>query len=94
MRANIERLVGGATEETIVARVGEGIVSAIGSAASHEAVLENPDSISNCKISRPTPGCKRGWLRVRSDPQRAPERFRSQEGRRSQPQMGFTRYRA
>lgn len=92
MRANIERLVGGLTEETIVAWVGEGIVSTIGSAASHEAVLENPDSISNCKTSRPTPGCKRGWLR--SDPQRAPERFRSQEGRRSQPQMGFTRYRA
>ena len=46
VRANIERLVGGATEETIIARVGEGIVSAIGSAASHKEVLENPDSIS------------------------------------------------
>ena len=46
VRANIERLVGGATEETIIARVGEGIVSAIGSANSHKEVLENPDSIS------------------------------------------------
>jgi len=46
VRANIERLVGGATEETIIARVGEGIVSAIGSASSHKEVLENPDSIS------------------------------------------------
>jgi uncharacterized protein YqfA (UPF0365 family) len=46
IRANIERLVGGATEETVLARVGEGIVSAIGSAGSHKAVLENPDSIS------------------------------------------------
>lgn len=46
VRANIERLVGGATEETVIARVGEGIVSAIGSAGSHKAVLENPDSIS------------------------------------------------
>jgi uncharacterized protein YqfA (UPF0365 family) len=46
VRANIERLVGGATEETIIARVGEGIVTTIGSAESHKKVLENPDSIS------------------------------------------------
>ena len=46
VRANIERLVGGATEETIIARVGEGIVTTIGSAASHKQVLENPDMIS------------------------------------------------
>ena len=46
VRANIDRLVGGATEETIIARVGEGIVSAIGSAESHKQVLENPDNIS------------------------------------------------
>ena len=46
VRANLERLVGGATEETIIARVGQGIVSAIGSASSYKAVLENPDSIS------------------------------------------------
>jgi uncharacterized protein YqfA (UPF0365 family) len=46
VRTNIERLVGGATEETIIARVGEGIVSAIGSSASHKDVLENPDRIS------------------------------------------------
>jgi uncharacterized protein YqfA (UPF0365 family) len=46
VRANIEMLVGGATEETIIARVGQGIVSAIGSAASYKDVLENPDSIS------------------------------------------------
>lgn len=46
VRANIERLVGGATEETIVARVGEGIVTTIGSSESYKGVLENPDSIS------------------------------------------------
>ena len=46
VRTNIERLVGGATEETIIARVGEGIVTTIGSAPSHKNVLENPDSIS------------------------------------------------
>lgn len=46
VRANIERLVGGATEETIIARVGEGIVTTIGSALTHKKVLENPDSIS------------------------------------------------
>ena len=46
VRANIDRLVGGAGEETILARVGEGIVTTIGSSASHKNVLENPDSIS------------------------------------------------
>ena len=46
VRANIERLVGGATEETIIARVGEGIVTTIGSADSYKMVLENPDAIS------------------------------------------------
>ena len=46
VRANLPRLVGGATEETIIARVGEGIVTTIGSAASHKEVLENPDRIS------------------------------------------------
>jgi uncharacterized protein YqfA (UPF0365 family) len=46
VRANIERLVGGATEETIIARVGEGIVTTIGSSESYKVVLENPDSIS------------------------------------------------
>lgn len=46
VRANIERLVGGAGEETIIARVGEGIVTTVGSAATHSLVLENPDSIS------------------------------------------------
>jgi len=52
VRANLERLVGGATEETIIARVGEGIVSAIGSADSHKAVLENPDSISKLVLDK------------------------------------------
>lgn len=52
VRANIERLVGGAGEETIIARVGEGIVSTIGSAESHAAVLENPDSISRVVLSK------------------------------------------
>jgi uncharacterized protein YqfA (UPF0365 family) len=46
VRANIDRLVGGAGEETIIARVGEGMVSTIGSASSHKNVLENPDHIS------------------------------------------------
>jgi uncharacterized protein YqfA (UPF0365 family) len=52
VRANIERLVGGAGEETILARVGEGIVSTIGSSASHKAVLENPDNISKTVLSK------------------------------------------
>lgn len=52
VRANISRLIGGAGEETIIARVGEGIVSAIGSAESHEMVLENPDMISKAVLSR------------------------------------------
>ncbi len=46
IRANIERLVGGATDETIIARVGEGIVTSIGSSETYKKVLENPDSIS------------------------------------------------
>jgi uncharacterized protein YqfA (UPF0365 family) len=52
VRANINRLVGGAGVETILARVGEGIVSTIGSSPSHKAVLENPDSISKSVLSR------------------------------------------
>ena len=52
VRANINRLVGGAGEETILARVGEGIVSTIGSATSHKAVLENPDSISKTVLAK------------------------------------------
>ena len=52
VRANIERLVGGAGEETIIARVGEGTVSSIGSAASHKTVLENPDAISRHVLER------------------------------------------
>jgi uncharacterized protein YqfA (UPF0365 family) len=52
VRANINRLVGGAGEETILARVGEGIVSTIGSSQSHKAVLENPDNISKTVLSK------------------------------------------
>lgn len=52
VRANIQQLVGGAGEETILARVGEGIVTMIGSAASHKEVLENPDKISKLVLSR------------------------------------------
>jgi uncharacterized protein YqfA (UPF0365 family) len=52
VRANIERLVGGAGEETIIARVGEGTVSSIGSASSHKLVLENPDQISRYVLER------------------------------------------
>lgn len=52
LRANIERLVGGAGEETILARVGEGIVTTIGSSTSHREVLENPDRISRMVMSK------------------------------------------
>jgi uncharacterized protein YqfA (UPF0365 family) len=52
VRTNIERLVGGATEETITARVGEGIVTSIGSAEDYKAVLENPDGISRRVLER------------------------------------------
>ena len=52
VRANIKRLVGGAGEETILARVGEGVVSAIGSADSHKNVLENPDVISKVVLAK------------------------------------------
>ena len=52
VRANIERLVGGATEETIIARVGEGIVTTIGSSITYKAVLENPDTISRTVLAK------------------------------------------
>ncbi len=52
VRANIKQLVGGAGEETVLARVGEGIVSSIGSSQSHKAVLENPDSISKLVLEK------------------------------------------
>ena len=52
VRANIERLVGGAGEETIIARVGEGVVTTVGSANSHKDVLENPDSISRTVLNK------------------------------------------
>lgn len=52
VRANIERLVGGAGEETIIARVGEGIVTTVGSSVSHKDVLENPDSISQTVLEK------------------------------------------
>jgi len=52
VRANIERLVGGATAETVIARVGEGIVSTIGSSKSYKEVLENPDNISKTVLAK------------------------------------------
>jgi uncharacterized protein YqfA (UPF0365 family) len=52
VRANLDRLVGGAGEETVIARVGEGMVSTIGSASTHKAVLENPDHISKNILAR------------------------------------------
>ena len=52
VRTNLDRFVGGATEETIVARVGEGIVTSVGSAASYKSVLENPESISNLVLEK------------------------------------------
>ena len=52
VRANIDRLIGGAGEQTVIARVGEGIVTTIGSSTSHEAVLENPDIISKTVLGK------------------------------------------
>ncbi|HLQ74037.1 MAG TPA: flotillin-like protein FloA [Bacillota bacterium] len=52
VRANIDRLVGGAGEETVIARVGEGVVSTIGSSETHKQVLENPDSISHTVLAK------------------------------------------
>ncbi len=52
VRTNLDRFVGGATEETIIARVGEGIVTSVGSAASYKAVLENPDNISKLVLQK------------------------------------------
>ena len=52
VRANIERLIGGATEETVIARVGEGIVTTIGSAITYKSVLENPDNISKSVLAK------------------------------------------
>ena len=52
VRTNLDRILGGATEETIIARVGEGIVSAIGSSESHKEVLENPDKISRAVLNK------------------------------------------
>jgi uncharacterized protein YqfA (UPF0365 family) len=52
VRTNLEQLIGGATEETIIARVGEGIITSIGSAATHLEVLENPDRISKAVLER------------------------------------------
>ena len=52
VRSNLDRFVGGATEETIIARVGEGIVTSIGSAVSYKDVLENPDRISKVVLQK------------------------------------------
>jgi uncharacterized protein YqfA (UPF0365 family) len=52
VRTNLEQLIGGATEETIIARVGESIISSIGSSSSHQQVLENPDMISRTVLRR------------------------------------------
>jgi uncharacterized protein YqfA (UPF0365 family) len=52
VRTNLEQLIGGATEETIIARVGESIISAIGSSVTHEQVLENPDRITRAVLDR------------------------------------------
>ena len=52
VRANIDRLVGGAGEETIIARVGEGVISTIGSSEHHTKVLENPDLISQTVLAK------------------------------------------
>ena len=78
VRTNIDRLVGGAGEETIIARVGEGMVSTIGSAATHKDVLENPDHISK-NILGPRPRCRH---RLRDPLHRHRRRRRRREHRR------------
>ena len=73
VRANIKQLVGGAGEETVLARVGEGIVSSIASAASHKIVLENPTSPTSTWARTSAPSCK--WTRrrpTRTSPRRKP----------------------
>ena len=62
VRANIKQLVGGAGEDTVLARVGEGIVSSIGSSITHKSVLENPDFISRVVLEKGT----RCWHRLRN----------------------------
>ena len=52
VRTNLEQLIGGATEDTVIARVGESIISSIGSSQNHQAVLENPDRISKAVLER------------------------------------------
>ena len=52
MRTNLEQLIGGATEDTVIARVGESIISSIGSSGTHQDVLENPDRISRNVLER------------------------------------------
>jgi uncharacterized protein YqfA (UPF0365 family) len=52
VRTNLEQLIGGATEETVIARVGEGIITAIGSAETHKEVLSNPDRITKAVLNR------------------------------------------
>src|SRR5204863_5340589 len=52
VRTNIQQLIGGATEETIIARVGEGIITSVGSAGTHLEVMENPDVISKAVLAR------------------------------------------
>lgn len=52
VRTNLEQLIGGATEETVIARVGEGIITSIGSADTHKKVLENPDTITKAVLAR------------------------------------------
>ena len=52
VRTNLQQLIGGATEETIIARVGEGIITSIGSSESHLIVMENPDRISKAVLDR------------------------------------------
>ena len=83
VRTNIEQLIGGATEETIIARVGEGIITAIGSSDSHLHVMENPDRISKAVLDR-GPGRADG-LRDRLDRhrrhRRGPEHRRPAPGR-------------
>ena len=66
VRANIERLVGGAGEETIIARVGEGIVTTVGSAHTHKEVLENPDLISRTVLGKWTPEPRSRYCRSTS----------------------------
>ena len=74
VRANIDRLVGGAGEETIIARVGEGIVTTVGSSETHKLVLENPDEISKTVLGKGLEAYQQADESCNHDPRRPQSR--------------------